>query len=825
MPIIQQKANTTQKMVNNIWQRVKDAQQGVKNAQQRVKNAQQGVVDAQKWVTDAQKWVVDAQRRAVDAQKRAVDAQKVVGNTRRLLGSAQQLVGSGQMVIRSAQQSVDSSQQLVGSGQMVIHSAQQEAETKTRAKAFAEGEVMLEVRIKALTEAEAELEAEGKALTEATAKAKAEIKALAEAEAEAEAIASRTTPLHDFATDCLRLSMHFFHPIQLCAQQVYHSALPLSPTSSQLQKYCLHNYMDKQLSHVAAFSGAPDTWGLLLRTIDIRPRQLTSITTSFQRIIAACEDIVNIYDAVTFVLQQSLCAPEMVTKIQNSPDGSTLFFAHCFSVTMWDVQTGGLIHTFTTQSKINDLVVSTMGNHIACGLSDGSVTFWDIHTKEGGKGFGNGQPVIAVHWLSPMVLVVATQRAVYVHDIVIDRTRHNLPTPGPVWGLVHSMDGCEFMVGTLQLDREANLEMYTLEATRYIRGHLNDWQQGASPTWKSPTPIPLKRLTCPVIVNNEIVCITLPSGVQLFNTDSHKWTNNPPLLDMAMSIAVSLNRNLVAQTQDSVQIFSLDVLKTDKAHNVIRPSYIYPLGEKHILCLQPDGHLSLLKLETLRELHPSANTLSLGTLLINQSPSAQVSASRGPVAELGVLMVLQAWQSGVPLPKWTATADEDEPLSGLSPNCTQVVMVCSSPQQPELLVKGVEDGITLAKVPLEYGDVGVGKVYDLTFDSETRFYLKAEGPGWHVQIPCDINASPSGDYSHTITQGEPEPLSEPRPTPPFTLDTNCEWIIDREFRKICWISPGNLRRGNGGHFWDGLSLIMLGDDGVVRKLTMKEPEC
>jgi hypothetical protein len=36
------------------------------------------------------------------------------------------------------------------------------------------------------------------------------------------------------ATDCLWLSMHFFHPIQQCAQHVHHTTFPLLPTSSQL---------------------------------------------------------------------------------------------------------------------------------------------------------------------------------------------------------------------------------------------------------------------------------------------------------------------------------------------------------------------------------------------------------------------------------------------------------------------------------------------------------------------------------------------------------------------------------------------------------------
>ena len=131
---------------------------------------------------------------------------------------------------------------------------------------------------------------------------KEHVNAMAVIKAEAEAEVLLITTLHSHATDCLRLSMHFFHPIQQCAQQIYHTALPLSPTSSWLYKSCLQSVVDNQLSPVTAFSGAPDTWGLLLRTIDVQPRKLTCIATSFQRIIAACGAIVNVYDAVTGVL-------------------------------------------------------------------------------------------------------------------------------------------------------------------------------------------------------------------------------------------------------------------------------------------------------------------------------------------------------------------------------------------------------------------------------------------------------------------------------------------------------------------------------------------
>jgi hypothetical protein len=150
-------------------------------------------------------------------------------------------------------------------------------------------------------------------------------------------------------------------------------------------------------------------------------------------------------------------------------------------------------------------------------------------------------------------------------------------------------------------------------------------------------------------------------------------------------------------------------------------------------------------------------------------------------------------------------------------------VVYGSPR-PQLRVKDAKSGITLAKLRLKHDRLGTGEVYDVTFDSETRFNLKVDGPGWHVRIPHDIIASPSGRYSYTINRRKPVSLSKPRETPPYALDANCEWIVDAKSRKICWIPPGNIQRGEGGHFWAGLSLVMVGDDGVVRKLSFKEPD-
>jgi len=60
---------------------------------------------------------------------------------------------------------------------------------------------------------------------------------------------------------------------------------------------------------------------------------------------------------------------------------------------------------------------------------------------------------------------------------------------------------------------------------------------------------------------------------------------------------------------------------------------------------------------------------------------------------------------------------------------------------------------------------------------------------------------------------EPMPLPEPRAAPPYTLDANCEWVLDAD-SKICWIPPADTRRGNRGHFglvchssWSGMMAL------------------
>jgi hypothetical protein len=58
---------------------------------------------------------------------------------------------------------------------------------------------------------------------------------------------------------------------------------------------------------------------------------------------------------------------------------------------------------------------------------------------------------------------------------------------------------------------------------------------------------------------------------------------------------------------------------------------------------------------------------------------------------------------------------------------------------------------------------------------------------------------------------------------PYALDEKLEWVVDAKSRRVCWLPPGHVTRRENGHVFIGASLFTAGQDGVVRKLTFREP--
>ena len=182
---------------------------------------------------------------------------------------------------------------------------------------------------------------------------------------------------------------------------------------------------------------------------------------------------------------------------------------------------------------------------------------------------------------------------------------------------------------------------------------------------------------------------------------------------------------------------------------------------RRIVCLLQTGRrIALLDLEILQELRPN-NASLLMSLFTNRPVSAPASFGRGLVTEV----VVPAWASHSPLPEQTEAVEVDALLRGWSPECTWMVVVYGSPRR-ELRVKDVQDGTTIASLPLEDADLETGEVYDVAFDSETRFYLKVDGPERHVLPNNRITAGALHD-----NQGETSGFGR---TGNITVHSRCE---------------------------------------------------
>ena len=62
----------------------------------------------------------------------------------------------------------------------------------------------------------------------------------------------------------------------------------------------------------------------------------------------------------------------------------------------------------------------------------------------------------------------------------------------------------------------------------------------------------------------------------------------------------------------------------------------------------------------------------------------------------------------------------------------------------------------------------------------------------------------------------------PRGRGSLDLDETQEWVVSGS-KKICWIPPGYIGSVQPSYHWIGHSLVMAGQDGVLRKLTFRSP--
>jgi len=150
---------------------------------------------------------------------------------------------------------------------------------------------------------------------------------------------SKDGELLDTARDCFRFVTTFFEPINVSATHIYHSALELSPMLSIVRRLYYHR---RHTPFPRVVAGTMFSW---YDDINIPTARGVPFTWSpcSQFVATGSPGGVEIRDSLTSELLSTLVSPDRIYALGYSPDGRTLATLSGTSLTIWDIQTGGVV--------------------------------------------------------------------------------------------------------------------------------------------------------------------------------------------------------------------------------------------------------------------------------------------------------------------------------------------------------------------------------------------------------------------------------------------------------------------------------------------------
>jgi WD40 repeat protein len=583
--------------------------------------------------------------------------------------------------------------------------------------------------------------------------------------------------------------MHFFLLIQQSALHIYHSALPLSPRLSTF--FPSIRYKD---TLITSFDERPYTWGAVVRTIRRNPGSFTYNTTFGHRIAAACDNsMVVVYGSVTGMLELSLSPAEPVHAMGGSPDGSVLFCRHQGpSVTLWDIQTGGLIHTFVLRSAVVDIAISLKGRYLAYRLSDGSVKFSEIAYKTEGAAIRSGSQVANFCWMEPEEqLAVAEGMSVQIWDVASGEVLKRLTVGYPVFGMVHSQGSNQLVVVTRSGDDSAAKTISPLG--------------GTSSAWYW-TKRKLSHFTFSH-ATNELVCGAEVPTLELFDISTLRWRcfKHPAITGFVSP----LPSGFVAASGvgPDIQMLSLDKKYTSQmaTQETLSVPRVHPDEGKTIAVLRPGLSVILAK--------PTTTSVLL-TVPSNELPRSRIFAGTLYLTLEDRTEFLQFWMSdgGEHLEFCDEASKGAMGVKGSSLDISpleisraslgiRLVTFHDAGHETRLCVRDAQNGQSQAEKSF--------KKFHLAQLLRLKFELKAFGKNSFIHF----------DHPHTpnVSCHRQQPLVVESPDGLYHVEDNMEWVV-RGSKRVLWIPPGYVRSGQPSYCWTESTLIMYGQDGTLRML-------
>ena len=283
----------------------------------------------------------------------------------------------------------------------------------------------------------------------------------------------------------------------------------------------------------------------------------------------------EIYDSVTGVLRQSLSPADPARLIQGSPDGSMLFCTHQPpSITLWDIQTGGLIHTLAPGLKVECIAISLKGCYLAYGLSDSSIKIWDITNRKEETTVRYSSLAPHLCWLEPEEqLLIAKKVSAHIMDVVSGQDLRQFDVDDPICGVDYSQ----------KLDKLAIVT--TSEAKSTITIIKLNCRTEKPLTYNLQQPLSYFTFSQ---ASKELVCGTKTGQLDLFNISTRVWRqlDHPTKIT---SLCALPDGTLAANTTDSfIQQLSSENTNTQSRQPTDSTLAMYPFDQGNTQSQQLD---------------------------------------------------------------------------------------------------------------------------------------------------------------------------------------------------------------------------------------------
>ena len=185
----------------------------------------------------------------------------------------------------------------------------------------------------------------------------------------------------EWANDGQRFLLEHYDTIHNSPSHIYHSALPLSPSSSWLYK----QYNTEVSPMVKVIKGVTAGWGVCSRTTVSSSFTLTISCHNNSIVVGSLSGDITILNAITGSHSAVLSGHTgQVVCVVFSSDGTSLVSGGVDrTVKLWDVQTGGVVKTFYGHTNlIWSVSISADCTAIASGSANYTARLWNIQTGE-----------------------------------------------------------------------------------------------------------------------------------------------------------------------------------------------------------------------------------------------------------------------------------------------------------------------------------------------------------------------------------------------------------------------------------------------------------